>query len=154
NVISGQEAYKHPEKCGENVVILGGGLVGTELSVYLSMLGGHKCTVLEMAPVLTFGGNHLQGNALNLQFKKYGIDVRTGTRALEVCPEGVWAEANGEKVLFKADTVVTAMGMRPNRDEALALADCAKEFFLAGDAKLSRSIREANWEGYQAAMDI
>ncbi len=154
NVISAQELYKHPEKAGDNVVILGGGLVGSELSVYLGMQG-KKCTVLEMAPALNAGGNILQQNALNLQYPKYGIDVHTSTRAIEVTPEGVIAEGpDGTQQLFKADTVATAMGMRPLRDEALSLRLCAPQFYLVGDALASKSIREANWNAYQAAMDI
>ena len=142
----------HPEKAGKKIVILGGGLVGTELSVYMSMLG-HECTVLEMADKLTFGGNILQGNALNLQFKKYDIKVLTGTKAVEVTDKGVIAvNADGEK-LYEADTVVTAMGMKALMNEALALSSCAPEFYIAGDCKVPRSIREANWEGYQSAVD-
>ena len=152
NVISSQELYMHPEKAGQKVVILGGGLVGTELSVYLSMLG-RTCMVLEMADTLTYGGNILHGNALNLQFKKYGIDVRTGTRATAVTPDGVLAEdAEGQK-LFAADTVVTAMGMTPNLEQALSLRLCAPTFYIAGDCRSPRSVREANWEGYQSAID-
>ncbi|MBQ8974251.1 MAG: FAD-dependent oxidoreductase [Oscillospiraceae bacterium] len=152
NVISAQKLYVHPEMAGQNVVILGGGLVGTELSVYLSMMG-HKCTVLEMADRLTYGGNILHGNALNLQFKKYGVNVLTGARAVRVTDGGVLAESAGGVRLYAADTVVTAMGMKPNMDEALALRLCAPEFFLVGDAKAARSVREANWEGYQSALD-
>ena len=59
---------------------------------------------------------------------------------------------NGEK-LYEADTVVTAMGMKALMNEALALSSCAPEFYIAGDCKVPRSIREANWEGYQSAVD-
>ena len=152
NVISAQTLYREPERAGQNVVILGGGLVGTELSVFLSMLG-RKCTVLEMAPELTYGGNLLHGNALSLQFKKYHVDVRTSTKALEVTDKGVRAETPEGEVFFPADTVVTAMGMKPRMEQALALRLCAPEFFLAGDCKAPRTVREANWDGYQCAVD-
>ncbi len=154
NVISAQELLVNPDKAGERVVILGGGLVGSELSVYLGMKG-HKCTIIEMLPQLNAGGNILQQNALDLQYPKYGIDVRTSTRAIEVTPEGILAEGpDGKQELFAADTVATAMGMKPLRDEALTLRLCAPQFHLVGDALVSKSIREANWNAYQAAMDI
>ena len=153
NVISAEELYLHPEKAGKKVVILGGGLVGTEMSVYLGMKG-HQCTILEMAPELNCGGNILQANALRLQYPKYGIQIHTSTRAVEVNDKGVVGEKDGQQQLFEADTVVTAMGMRPRRDEALALRMCAPEFYLVGDCNVPKSIREANWAGYQAALDI
>ena len=68
--------------------------------------------------------------------------------------EGVIGEKDGEKTLYKADTVITAMGMKPLRDEALALRQCAPEFYLTGDCRFPKSMREANWDAYQAALDI
>ncbi len=153
NVTGAIEAYENPDSIGENVVILGGGLVGTELSVFLSMKG-KKCTVLEMADRLTYSGNHLHGQALEIQFKKYGIDVQTGTKAVEITPDGVKTEKDGAEGFVKADTVITAMGMKPRRDAALSLYNCAKDFYLIGDARAAKDIREANWDGYQAAFDI
>lgn len=159
NVISAEELYMHPEKAGHKVVILGGGLVGTELSVFLGMKG-HDCTILEMAPELNYGGNLLQGQALTLQYPKYGIKVHTSTRAVEISSTGVLgaciSEAGGQEStqLFEADTVVTAMGMKPLRDEALALRRCAPDFYVVGDCRVPKSMKEANWDGYQAALDL
>ncbi|MCR5649532.1 MAG: NAD(P)/FAD-dependent oxidoreductase, partial [Oscillospiraceae bacterium] len=56
NVVGAEELYYAPEKAGKNVVILGGGLVGMELAILLSMLG-RQCTVVEMLPDLNAGGN-------------------------------------------------------------------------------------------------
>ena len=137
NVMSAEDAYRNPEKTGDSIVILGGGLVGTELSVFLGMQG-KKCTILEMAPELNYGGNILQGQALALQYPKYGIEIHTGTRAVEVNGEGVIGEKDGEKTLYKADTVITAMGMKPLRDEALALRQCAPEFSISQATAVSQ----------------
>ena len=153
NVIAAEELYMHPEKAGKRVVILGGGLVGTEMSVFLGMRG-HACTILEMAPMLNYGGNMLQGQALSLEYPKYGIEICTGTRAVEVNAQGVIGEKDGERRLFEADTVVTAMGMQPLREQALALRNCAPDFYLVGDVRAPKSIREANWDAYQAALDL
>ncbi|MBQ9858827.1 MAG: FAD-dependent oxidoreductase [Oscillospiraceae bacterium] len=152
NVISAEEVYMNPEKAGDRVVILGGGLVGTEMSVYLGMMG-KKCTVLEMAPKLTYGGNLLQGQALELQYPKYGIEICTSTRAVEVNEQGVVAETPEGTKLFEADTVITAMGMKPLMNEALELRLCAPDFYLTGDCRAAKSIKEANWDAYHAAID-
>jgi 2,4-dienoyl-CoA reductase-like NADH-dependent reductase (Old Yellow Enzyme family)/thioredoxin reductase len=153
NVVAAEDVYMHPELAGENVVILGGGLVGTEMSVFLGMQG-RKCTVLEMAPALSYGGNILQGQALELQYPKYGIQVLTGTCAVEITNEGVIGENADGRQLFKADTVITAMGMKPRLDEAVTLRQCAPDFYLVGDCRAAKSVREANWDGYQAAIDV
>jgi hypothetical protein len=51
NVLSAEYAFLHAEETGQKVVILGGGLSGLELAIYLSGLG-KKVTVMEMANAL------------------------------------------------------------------------------------------------------
>ena len=50
NVIGAMEAYYHPEKVGARAVIIGGGLVGAELGIYLAESRGVDVTVVEMLP--------------------------------------------------------------------------------------------------------
>jgi pyruvate/2-oxoglutarate dehydrogenase complex dihydrolipoamide dehydrogenase (E3) component len=47
NVLPAEEAYVHPEKAGKKVAILGGGLVGIALGLYLAILG-RDGAVIEM----------------------------------------------------------------------------------------------------------
>jgi len=148
-----EEVYRDASLAGQNVVILGGGLVGTEMSVFLGMKG-RNCTLLEMAPRLNYGGNILHGQALGLEYPKYGINICTETRAVEITDEGVWAEKNGERVFYPADTVITALGLKPLQEDALALQGCAPDFYLVGDARAAATIREANWAAYNAVLDI
>ncbi len=153
NVCSAQELYPHPEKAGNKVVVLGGGLVGTELALFLAMQG-KACTVLEMGPSLNFSGNSTHGLCLIRELDQYGVKVLTGTKATEIRPDGVCAETAEGTVFLEADTVVTAMGMRGRRDEALAFVNCATEFWLVGDARVVRTMGDANRDGYRAAMEL
>jgi pyruvate/2-oxoglutarate dehydrogenase complex dihydrolipoamide dehydrogenase (E3) component len=88
NVLSAEEAYRHAEQTGKNTVILGGGLVGIELAIFLAGLG-RKPTILEMTETLNDGGNPLHGLALINEMRKYDIQVSTCTRAVEVNENGV-----------------------------------------------------------------
>ena len=45
-----------PEKTGDRVIILGAGLVGVELGIYLAMQG-RKITIIEMLDRINDGGN-------------------------------------------------------------------------------------------------
>lgn len=153
NVCSAQTLYPHPEKAGQQVVILGGGLVGTELALFLAMQG-KDCTVLEMAPALNFSGNGTHGLCLTRELNKYGVKVLTGTKATEIRANGVCAKGADGDIFIEADTVVTAMGMRSRRDEALAFKDCAVDFWLVGDARTVRTLGDANRDGYHAALEI
>ena len=81
NVKTAEEVYINPNLAGESVLILGGGLVGTELAVYLAGLG-KKVQIVEMAERLNDGGNILQGQSIGLEIRRLGISVSLGTKAV------------------------------------------------------------------------
>jgi pyruvate/2-oxoglutarate dehydrogenase complex dihydrolipoamide dehydrogenase (E3) component len=62
-----EEAYglaaSSPQRLGGRVAVLGGGLVGTELAIYLASLG-RRVTIIELLPQLNSGGNVLHQLAL------------------------------------------------------------------------------------------
>ena len=147
------EAYADPERLGQRVVILGGGMAGTELAVYLKSLG-REPLVVEMAQRLNFANNSCHASAVTEQLEKLKIPVHTGTRALRLTPEGVVCEKGGEEVTFPADTVVSALGRTPKQVEAAAFALCAPVFYPIGDCLSAKNIYEANRLGYNVAMDI
>jgi 2,4-dienoyl-CoA reductase-like NADH-dependent reductase (Old Yellow Enzyme family) len=94
NVLGAEEAYYHPERTGTTVLILGGGLAGIELGIYLGMLG-RSVTIMEMMETLSDGGNPVHGLALMNEIRKYGIQVSTATRAIEIGGKGVVGEYVG-----------------------------------------------------------
>ena len=173
NVFGAEEIYYHPEKAGQNVVLLGGGLVGLELAIYLSMLG-RKCTVVEMAPSLNDGGNNLHGLAISTELKRYDIHVSTSTKALEITDKGVLCEFTGVEPkpgfrfgmpcyyadgkegtkLYEADTIIYSVGQRPLWEECDALRDCAPEFYQLGDCVMPKNIWQATSTGHYVARDL
>ncbi len=149
NVFAAEEVYINPDKAGERVVILGAGLVGVELAIYLSMLG-KKATIVEMLDKISDGGNMMHLRALNVEINKYGIDIKFNTRAEEITDKGVIAGGS----LIPADTVIYAVGQRPLREAALALQDCAPEFWLLGDCITPNSIMNATASAANIARRI
>ncbi|MBQ9857732.1 MAG: FAD-dependent oxidoreductase [Oscillospiraceae bacterium] len=149
NVFGAEEIYYHPEKAGNNIVILGGGLVGCELGIHLSMQG-HEVTILEMASEPNFAGNKLHGEAVTAKLKELKIKLLTNTKALEITDAGVVSE----KGLHHADTVIYAVGQRALYEEVDELRFCAPEFYSVGDCNLPANITKATKEGYYAARNI
>ena len=154
NVVEVSECYRAPEKTGQNVAILGGGLSGTELSIYLNKYLGRNCTLIEFLPQLNNGGNPIHGMAINTELKNSTIDVRTGTKCVRIAPDGVWCEKDGKEEFVPADTVVVALGMRSRADLAAALSQTAPEFYLIGDCNTPRNVFFSTDEAYHVAMDI
>ncbi|MDR2616148.1 MAG: NAD(P)/FAD-dependent oxidoreductase [Oscillospiraceae bacterium] len=153
NVRGAEEIYEDAEKAGRRVVILGGGLVGTELAIFLSEKG-REVTIIEMLPQLSDGGNELHGLALDVKLRERGIEVSCSTKAAEITETGVAAERGGERVFFEADTVIYAVGQKPRAEEADALRFCAPEFIQIGDCLAPKNIRAATEAAYFAAVNI
>lgn len=155
SVFSAEQVYHDPELAGGSVVILGGGLVGVELAVYLAGLG-RKVTILEMLDALNYTGARLQGYVLDRKLEECAVTVLTGTRATGITNGGVAAVSGvgGEGRLLPADTVIYAAGMKPEREKAEALRTCAPEFYQIGDCLTVKTMLEANQSGYHTARDI
>jgi 2,4-dienoyl-CoA reductase-like NADH-dependent reductase (Old Yellow Enzyme family)/thioredoxin reductase len=153
NVLGAEELYTYPEKAGKKVVILGGGLVGSELAIYLGSLK-RDVTVMEMLPMLNAGDNILHGQAIGIELERAGAKLALGTRAVEVNAKGVIGENSEGKKLFEADTVVCALGLVPQREAAEELRLAAPLFYQIGDCLTPRTIYEATRTARQIALDI
>jgi 2,4-dienoyl-CoA reductase-like NADH-dependent reductase (Old Yellow Enzyme family) len=113
NVLSAEEAYSYPEKTGKRVVILGGGLVGIELAIFLAGFG-RRPVILEMMETLNDGGNPLHGLALINEIKKYDIRAFTATRAVEINERGVIGAYVGNAYTLPSCPTVEAAVLHSN----------------------------------------
>lgn len=153
NVMAAEEAYIHPEKTGDTVAILGGGLVGVELGIYLAMLG-RRVTIIEMLDKISDGGNFLHVLGLKREINRLGIDLHLNTKAKEITELGVHCETAGGDRFFFADTVIYAVGQRPLQEEASALRFCAPEYYQIGDCVAPSNIMNATSTAFTIARDI
>ena len=146
------EAYAHPEMLGRKVLILGGGLSGMELAIYLSSLG-REAEIVEAAE-LNFGTNSCHSIAVLEQFKKRGIIARTQTAVERIETGRVFCRTADGELTLEADSLVNALGRRPLQKEASAYALCAPVFYPIGDCLAAGKVYEANRLGFNVAMDI
>lgn len=153
NVMGAEEAYINPEKTGDSIIILGGGLVGVELGIYLAGMG-KKVSIVELLPQLNDGGNHLHAKALRNEIRDRKIDINLSTRALEINEQGLLAEKDGKTIQFTGDTVIYAVGQRPLQEEAAALHGAAAEYYTLGDCVAPKNITNATSSAYTIARTI
>jgi 2,4-dienoyl-CoA reductase-like NADH-dependent reductase (Old Yellow Enzyme family)/thioredoxin reductase len=153
NVMQAEALYISPEKASNKVVILGGGLVGSELAIYLGSLG-RQVTIIEMLPALNAGDNTLQGQAIGLEIERLEIKLALETCAVEINPQGVAGENKEGRQFFAADTVVCALGRSPRWAEADELRFYAPEFYQIGDCLAAKNVFEATRTAHHIALDI
>lgn len=150
NVVMAVDAELHPEKLGNQVVILGGGLVGAEGAVGFHH-EGRQCTIVEMKPEIAAEVNPFYRGGLMPEVEK-AAKCYVNTTVKEITPEGVVCERQGERLFLKADTVVCALGFRSPYDRVDALTDLVDEYYIVGDCKKVGKIYDAMNNGYYAAL--
>ena len=138
---------------GENVVIIGGGLVGIESALHL-INQGKKVTVLELLDDYARDARGVNRFAVIDNVRKSGMTVVTEAKTTEVTGTGVVYEKGGETVTVQADTVIYAVGQRPREGVFFDLYDKASFISLVGDAKKPGKVDGAVHGGFFAAMDV
>ncbi len=154
NVVIANHVSRPEFKAGQNVAVLGGGLVGCEIGLHLAK-EGHKVTVVEMADKVAGDANvHLRNGLLReLEIEK--VAQLTGCTGTKITDEGLWYKGkDGKETLLPADTVVCAVGQRPLRPVVESLLDAASEVVPIGDCVRAANIREAVFRGYHAGLDV
>ena len=152
NVVGCVEAYANPEKLGKKVVIIGGGLAGTEFAIYLNELG-KEAIVIEMLNDFTLD-NCLQAVAIKIQFRERNIESHLNTPVSKITEKGVVAKCGDKEFEIDCDNVVYATGQKPLTAECSKLALCADEFFIVGDSVTPVNIMHATHTAFGAAYDI
>lgn len=151
NVLTAMEAHAPGAPIGERVVVIGGGLVGCETALFLAE-AGKQVTVVEMGDSLAAEDVPLHKMALLRQLTPL-VTAAVSHTCTGVTEAGVTARnAEGAEVLFPADTVICAAGMRANTAEVDALEGKAETFCPVGDCNRARKIHDALSEGYFAAL--
>jgi 2,4-dienoyl-CoA reductase-like NADH-dependent reductase (Old Yellow Enzyme family)/thioredoxin reductase len=155
HILTGIDAYEKSEEAGENVVVIGGGLVGCEAGLFLAEKG-RKVTIVEKRkelgdlvdwrqtlPLLTL----LKDNKNITTYTDVRID-RIASGAVTIVDE------DGKETDIKADTIVVSIGLVPDKATGKELGDVAPWFREIGDCHKSGRILAATRDAYWAAMDI
>lgn len=146
--------YTDLNSIGKNVAVLGGGLVGCETGLFLAERG-HTVTIIEMQSEIAPESNWMHKEGMMQSFSNAPITCLTSLKVSRIDKEGIYAvNSEGSEEFIPADTVVYAMGMRPNTATVEALADSCIDVSAIGDCVRPRKARQAMEEGFNAAVNI
>ncbi len=110
-VLTNREILDSQLKVPENLVVIGGGVIGLEMASYFNTVGSNV-TVIEMLPKI---GGPMDGEISDMLLKEYqkkGVKFLLGAKAAAVGNGAVEYEINGEKGSVKADKVLCSIGRR------------------------------------------
>lgn len=118
---------------GQNVVIIGGELVGVELAEFLHERG-RTVTVIEPAPRLGKGLLLVRRMRLLAELKEHGVALHGGAQDISIGKSDVsFTDAAGKPVLVAADHVIVAMGATGETELAEALRRAGFRVETVGD---------------------
>jgi len=139
---------------GKCVLILGGGLAGCETAVELARRG-HTVEVVEMLGKYASDAHFLHFSGLEQEIERLKITVHTNTACLSVDEGGATVRnKSGEEKYLAADSVLYALGMKPNSAVLTELEDVAPNVIAVGDCVKPRQVEQAVYEGYFAALNL
>ncbi|MDD3167837.1 MAG: FAD-dependent oxidoreductase [Eubacteriales bacterium] len=143
------------ESTGDTVIVCGAGLVGCEVAMFLAEQG-KEVTMVDMlssaAPDMTvFSKWVLEGKLAEL-----GVKVKGNHKITEMTGESVSCDFEGNHAVFKADSVVCALGLKSCRSilEELRAGCKGVEIIPVGDVNKPRKIMQATHEGFHAARRV
>ena len=150
------EAYKDIEKLkGKKVVIIGGGAIGCESGYFFASECGAKVQILEMRDAMCKDSYPSQRAALLPRMDKAGMILDCSVTTKEITENGVkFLDQDGNEQFAEADYVYYCCGNRSNDEIVKSLEGVTPWFVVTGDAKQARTVKQATYEGFCAAMDI
>jgi thioredoxin reductase len=151
NVYNILSVYSNKKSLGQNVVVIGAGVFGTETGICLAK-DGHKVTVLtsekQMIPEEAIGPHNME-NQIDI-YKHH----KNFSYVLEAIATGIsdgkvtYRDATDGEKSIQADSVVIYAGLKPRMDEAMKFSGSADQVLLLGDCTgqagtLQKAIRSA-----------
>ncbi len=156
HIVNATDVLNESVSVGEDIAIVGGGLVGCEVGLWLKQKG-KNVTIIEMAPDIC-GGPHgmpfMNYDMLKdlLIFNK--VDVMRSTKLSEVKSDHVVVENDNGQQKIKADTVILAVGYKPNKTLQNDITDLNIPVYNIGDSRKVTNILQAIWSAYEVARSL
>ena len=142
------------EKVGHKVAIIGGGDIGVELSIHLNQLG-HECTVVEMGHYIAPKAQLTERISYLEWLEQEKVNTMIDTKCVEITDQGAIIEdADGNKTLLEADTVIIAVGTKSLVEERDKFIDTAFDVINVGDCVKASSIVHAVHTGFDAGWTL
>lgn len=170
--ISAVELLENGIDPGENVVVVGGGMVGCETAVDLAKKG-KKVSLVEQLPAILSSEFVPQQHKMMLKdmIEYYGVKTYEGYKLTEVTDDGAVIEGarkmftlgakgvascinEGDRIELKADSVVVSIGLKPNPNITAELEAKGIRVINVGSAKKAGNVIDSTHDAYETVYAL
>jgi len=153
NVVDAADVLQEKVHVGQEVVVIGGGMVGCETAHFLATKGKHV-TIVELLEVLA-SKMSVAARARHVSLlADSGVRMVTGARCQEIRENELVIAVNGQQQIITADAFVLATGYDPDVSLYRETKDKIPETHLIGDALEPRNLGEAIRDGFRIGLSI
>ncbi len=154
NTVMAWDVLEGKAKVGQEVVVVGAGLTGSDTAYYLARQG-KKVSLVNNSQVLVHV-ERLSKLTLKEKLIQRGVYIYPHSRAESLTEHGVNVINDGALTFLKADTVVIAVGVKPENWLAEDLRKIAPDLKLhvIGDCYDPRTALEAIHEGFKVGTEL
>jgi 2-enoate reductase len=151
-VIDANQMLTEGDCPGDNVVVLGGGLVGCEAALHLDSFG-KNVTIVEKLDELLLTVKHATNNDLSIKnmLSESDINIMTGAVLSSINEDSVTITKDGKDTTIPCDTVVLAVGYESDHRLEKALEGKIDKVFTIGDNVEPTKVIDAVHQGYHTA---
>ena len=156
NVYSVLDVDSGREHVSGNIVVCGGGVSGCESALALAM-EGNKVTVIDQISVDKFasGMPGITRSMLLMLLGDYHVTLLGDHLIKSISGDGVVAAGRDwTELLVPADYIVSAFGMRADKNIINEFKDLIPEVYIVGDAESIGNIKHANHTAYNLACNV
>ena len=156
NVINVLDVDSGRKSVSGKVVVLGGGLSGSESAIALAMQGC-EVTIVDMIPAADFASeaHDITRNMILYLFDEHKITSIGDHIVRSISDNGVEIEGKDWKYrTLEADYVVEALGMKPNNEMRDRFFELMPDVYYVGDCNEVGNIMDANFTAYDRACNI
>lgn len=154
HVMSVVDAFYNQDKLGDRIAIIGGGMAACDIGLLMAKQGKHIEMVEATDSIADKLNFHITMPTVAEIDRLENYNYYLNSLCKEIRDDGIVIEGPDGVKEIQADSVLYAIGMISNWDEASQFSDCADSFAQIGDCVKPAKIREATRGGYYSAMDI
>jgi pyruvate/2-oxoglutarate dehydrogenase complex dihydrolipoamide dehydrogenase (E3) component len=161
NVVTAWDVLRGRVLAGPQILVLGGGVVGCETADFLAhpvddlRPGGNRVTIIEMLDNVALDERSSWRSLLIQRLRAKGVGIITGAKVVEILRDGVkYIQAGQEKTIRGMESIVVALGTKPDDALVAGLRGVSLHLLVIGDAKEPRRALEAIAQGAEVGRTI